>query len=121
MDILSTITDALQNINHSKKDISGTDPNRYASHHTVAEATLLSHSKDNEICNSLISGLPANVGKLERILMVAAGGYLLYKAFTGPQKNIAQGIAGGTMLARGVSGYCPIYDAVGKMTATEQQ
>lgn len=120
MDILSTITDALLNKDHSKKDITGTDPNRYASHHTVKEATLLSQCKDNAICNSIFSGLPAaNVGKIERILMVAAGGYLLYKSFAGPKNNIAEAIAGGTMLARGVSGYCPVYDAVETFNSKE--
>jgi len=53
-----------------------------------------------------------NVSPFERILMTAAGSYLLYKGLTQEKKNISQITSGGAMLARGISGYCPIYSAV---------
>jgi uncharacterized membrane protein len=96
-------------------NISGTNPDRYASYHTVAEAEQLSQNSNNQSCSSLISGLTANVGTLERMLMVTAGGYLLYNALSGAKKNVPQTIAATTMLARGISGYCPIYNALGKV------
>lgn len=53
-----------------------------------------------------------NVSAFERILMAAAGSYLLYKGLTQEKKNITQITSGGAMLARGISGYCPVYSAV---------
>lgn len=98
--------------NYSRRDHSGTDPHRYASFHTVEEAEELTGGDDNHTTHSLIPGIEANVSKLERIVMVAAGSYLLYKALSGKKKNIPKTIVGGTMLARGISGYCPAYDMV---------
>lgn len=97
----------------AKSVMSGTNADRYADYHTVHEAEQLSKPASNS-CASLIPGVNANVGTLERILMVAAGGYLLYNALKNEKKNITQGIAGTTMLARGISGYCPVYNALGK-------
>lgn len=98
-----------QKIN-SKIDHSGTDPNRYGGYYSQQEAERLAAIKHNQGKQSLIPGLETNVSTLERILMVAAGSYLMYSALSGKKKNIAQGIAAGGMLARGISGYCPIYD-----------
>jgi uncharacterized membrane protein len=95
---------------HSKVDHSGTDPNRYGGYYSQQQAERLASIKRNENSNSLIPGLEANVSTLERILMVAAGSYLMYSALAGKKKKIAQGIAAGGMLARGISGYCPVYD-----------
>mgnify|MGYP003575037471 CR=1 FL=1 len=53
-----------------------------------------------------------NVSTFERILMSAAGSYLLYKGLSQEKKNITQITSGGAMLARGISGYCPVYSAV---------
>lgn len=53
-----------------------------------------------------------NVSAFERILMTAAGSYLLYKGLTQEKKNFSQITSGGAMLARGISGYCPVYSAV---------
>lgn len=53
-----------------------------------------------------------NVSTFERILMSAAGSYLLYKGLSKEKKNITQITSGGAMLARGISGYCPVYSAV---------
>ena len=44
--------------------------------------------------------------------MTAAGSYLLYKGMSQEKKNISQITSGGAMLARGISGYCPLYSAV---------
>lgn len=98
--------------NFSKIDHSGTDPNRYASITSPDEANFFTNDKHNG--KSLIPGLKVNISTVERIAMVAAGSYILYKALSGPKKSIPQSIAGGTMLLRGVSGYCPVYDAVDK-------
>lgn len=100
---------------HSHTNTSGTNPDRYASYHTVEEAEKLSQNNDSQTCKSLIPGLDANVSNLERMIMVAAGGYLLYNALSRPKKSVPQTLAATTMLARGITGYCPVYDAVGKV------
>ncbi|WP_456314402.1 SRPBCC family protein [Pseudomonas shirazensis] len=56
--------------------------------------------------------LKTNVSMLERILMITSGGYLLYKGLSKNDKSITQIGSGGAMLLRGISGYCPVYDAV---------
>ncbi len=94
---------------HSKIDHSGTDPNRYGGYYSHQEAKKLA-SITPQKTPSLIPGIDANVSLLERVLMVAAGSYLMYDAMSGKNKKVAQGIAAGGMLARGISGYCPVYD-----------
>ncbi|HEX8270467.1 MAG TPA: SRPBCC family protein [Flavobacterium sp.] len=99
----------------SKIDATGTDPNRYGTVSNEEEAAefrdkLITKSKNK----SIVPGLKVNVSKFERVAMVAAGAYLLYRALSAPKKNVPQSITGGTMLFRGVSGYCPVYDAVSK-------
>ena len=56
--------------------------------------------------------LKNNVSTLERIAMITSGTYLLYKGLSEEKKSIGKIGTGGTMLLRGLSGYCPIYDAV---------
>jgi uncharacterized membrane protein len=56
--------------------------------------------------------LKTNVSALERILMVTSGGYLLYKALSDKDKSVTKIGSGSAMLLRGISGYCPVYDAV---------
>jgi len=56
--------------------------------------------------------LKTNVSTLERILMITSGGYLLYKGLSKNDKSITQIGSGGAMLLRGISEYCPVYDAV---------
>ena len=92
----------------SKIDSSGTDPNRYSNSYMEAETPYFNRSSGRR--NSF-TGLEVNVSKLERIAMIVAGSYLLYRALSKKQKSISEGIAGGTMLARGISGYCPAYAA----------
>ena len=97
----------LANNDRSKIDSSGTDPNRYENFYPTDPKSGI---KNGHQTKSLIPGLNANVGTVERVLMVAAGSYLLYKALSGNKKNASAAMIGGTMLARGVTGYCPIYD-----------
>jgi len=95
--------------NFSKYDVSGTDPNRYATVSNTDEAA----GYLNKSSKSVIPGLRVNVSTAERILMVAAGSYLLYRALKKNDKRKAvEGITAGTMLFRGVTGYCPAYDAI---------
>jgi uncharacterized membrane protein len=95
--------------NFSKYDPSGTDPNRYATVSNTREADSYLHKNKQ----SIIPGLRVNVSTAERIFMVAAGSYLLYRAFKKDDKRkVMEGVAGGTMLFRGVTGYCPAYDAM---------
>lgn len=111
MNISDNTAETSDQILYSKRDTTGTDPNRY-SNFSVEEAEKTTHQP--KACNSLIPGVEANVSTIERILMVAAGGYLLYSGLTGKKKSVAQSVAGTTILARGISGYCPVYDVVGK-------
>ncbi|WP_294957833.1 YgaP-like transmembrane domain [uncultured Flavobacterium sp.] len=55
--------------------------------------------------------LKTNVSAIERILMVTSGAYLLYNALSKENKSLTQASAGSAMLLRGISGYCPVYDA----------
>jgi len=98
---------------HSKIDSSGTDPNRYGGYYSQQEAERLSLSNASDN-HSLIPGLKENVSTLERIFMVAAGTFILYKSLSGKNKSIAGTMAATTLLARGISGYCPVYDAAGR-------
>lgn len=97
----------LETKSHSKLDNSGTDPNRYSSYYSDETAEALGKPKKSK---SSILGIEPNVSTLERIVMITAGSYMLYKAFSGKNKSTALGVTGGTMLARGISGYCPVYD-----------
>src|SRR5690606_6729719 len=96
--------------NFSKYDPSGTDPNRYASVTNQGEADEYLHGK-----KSIIPGLRVNISTSERLLMIAAGSYLLYRALKkDDRQKIMEGITAGTMLFRGISGYCPAYDVMNK-------
>ncbi|MEL1253416.1 SRPBCC family protein [Flavobacterium sp. DGU38] len=56
--------------------------------------------------------MKTNVSAFERIVMLTSGSYLLYKGLSEEKKNVGKIGTGGTMLLRGLSGYCPVYDAV---------
>ena len=58
------------------------------------------------------SKIKKNVSALERIIMITSGAYLLYDGVSKKSRNITEITAGGAMLARGISGYCPLYNAV---------
>lgn len=98
----------------SKIDSSGTDPNRYGGYYSQQQAERFQRIKHPEKRNSLIPGLEENISTLERLLIVAAGTFILYKSLSGKSKSIAGTMAGTTLLARGISGYCPVYDVAGK-------
>lgn len=103
-----------QKKNFSKYDPSGTDPNRYAAVSNPREADDYLHKGKK----SIIPGLRVNVSKTERVLMIAAGSYLLYRALKKKdKKNVMGGLTGGTMLMRGVTGYCPAYDVIDRTGA----
>lgn len=55
-----------------------------------------------------------NVSKTERIASLLSGSALIWHALSGNRKNILEGLAGGYMIYRGASGYCPLYDLAGK-------
>lgn len=113
METSTKLAAASQKQNFSKYDPSGTDPNRYASVSNPAEAEDYLHKGKK----SVIPGLRVNVGKTERILMIAAGSYLLYRALKKDHSNtkkVMEGVTAGTMLFRGISGYCPAYDLMDK-------
>lgn len=59
-----------------------------------------------------LSNIKTNVSTFERIAMVTSGAYLLYKGASQTDKSIGKIGLGGAMLLRGISGYCPFYDAV---------
>jgi len=65
-------------------------------------------TKQNQTSKSL---LKQNVSTLERVLMVTSGAYLLYNALSKQNKSYTQAGTAGAMLLRGISGYCPVYDA----------
>lgn len=96
--------------NFSKYDMSGTDPNRYATVSNKKEADQYLH----KLKKSFVPGLRVNISKTERALMLAGGSYLLYKAIRQKDGGLLKGIAAGAMLFRGISGYCPAYDALDK-------
>ncbi len=100
--------------NFSKIDQSGTDPNRYASVSNTHEAELYTAQKQRPKTKSIIPGVKGNVSVFERFLTAAAGTYLLYNGFSGKHKSATQMAAGGALLARAISGYCPVYDVAGK-------
>jgi uncharacterized membrane protein len=100
---------------NSYNNHAGTDPNRYANFQSVEETEEISKYNLKKDSKFHLPKLKVNVSKWERIIMVTAGSYLLYKALTAKNKGISQSITGGTLLLRGVSGYCPLYDAVGKI------
>lgn len=57
-----------------------------------------------------------NVGPAERVASAIAGGYLLYDAIA-HRKGLLKTFAAGVMIYRGMSGYCPAYDLMGKRPA----
>lgn len=115
MSMLNDIKKEVEKRTGSSSDSSGTSPNRYDSSNTVADAERKSEliTSDRE---SFIPGLKVNVSTIERALMVAAGGYLLYSGLSGRNKSAAKSVTAAAMLARGISGYCPAYDAADKLS-----
>ncbi|WP_424492821.1 SRPBCC family protein [Salinimicrobium sp. GXAS 041] len=61
-----------------------------------------------------IPGLNPNVGKNERIISLLGGAYILYDALGKKEKSFTEAAFAGFLLFRGATGYCGIYDAMGK-------
>ncbi|MGQ7944227.1 SRPBCC family protein [Flavobacterium sp. WC2509] len=61
---------------------------------------------------TLFSKTKKNVSTIERLLMLTSGAYILYNGLSQKDKSLAQSGLGGAMFLRGLSGYCPVYDAV---------
>jgi len=59
-----------------------------------------------------------NVNTTERILSIAAGSFILYKGikqlFKHPFLGLQEAAVGGVLLYRGATGFCPIYNKIGK-------
>jgi hypothetical protein len=66
-----------------------------------------------------IAARPAvNVGNAERIGSVIAGTVLVLRALERPTPGrILLALGGGVLLQRGLTGYCPLYRALGRDTA----
>ena len=61
-----------------------------------------------------IPGLNPNVSKAERILSLLGGAYVLYDAVGKDDKSITEAAMAGYLLFRGATGYCFVYDGMGK-------
>ena len=69
-------------------------------------------NKNSSQQHALSNILPKKtVPTIERILMIAGGAYVLYKALSQKESSTAKNTVGGAMLLRGLSGYCPAYHA----------
>lgn len=69
------------------------------------EATISKIKEENAF-------IKANVSKIERIVMIAAGGYLLYNTISKKENNITKTSTAAALLLRGITGYCPVYGAI---------
>lgn len=62
-----------------------------------------------------------NVNQLERVLSVASGTFIFYKAITNiikhPYIALQEAAVGGYLVYRGVTGHCAIYESLGKDTS----
>ncbi len=58
------------------------------------------------------ASIKANVSKIERIVMIAAGGYLLYNTISKKDNNFTKTSTAAALLLRGITGYCPLYGAI---------
>ena len=57
---------------------------------------------------------PVNVGKWERLLSLAVGGFLVYRAFKkGRWSSVLYGGPAVGLINRGLSGYCSLYNKMG--------
>lgn len=79
------------------------------------------YTSDNDENHFNLRNEDKNVNMPERVISVAAGVYLLSSGlktlFRKPIAGISKIIAGGTLISRGTSGYCPIYDQLGANSA----
>jgi uncharacterized membrane protein len=57
---------------------------------------------------------PLNVSNIERVASAAGGAYILTNAILKRNLTFTKAISAGLLLLRGISGHCPVYDALGK-------
>jgi uncharacterized membrane protein len=62
-----------------------------------------------------------NVGSPERVISITAGSLLLLNAIAAKKFNFLKLAAGGYLLYRGATGYCPLYQAAGKAAETPKE
>ena len=58
--------------------------------------------------------LSKNVGTQERFLSIFGGAYLLFDTVANKKTNLMQTMVGAYLLLRGVTGFCLVYDRLGK-------
>lgn len=58
--------------------------------------------------------LNPNVSNTERVISGLSGGLMLYNGLLRKKKHIPQALLGGYLVFRGISGFCAIYNAMGK-------
>lgn len=82
--------------------------------------TLTSKVNNNLKGSILEPGEQENVNTTERVISIAAGTFMLYKGLTQLVKHpfigLQEAAAGGLLLYRGATGYCPVYNKIGKDT-----
>jgi uncharacterized membrane protein len=77
-------------------------------------------NKDNVLSNLLSSGKKENVGQAERVVSGVAGGALVaYGLKAGGLLGATLSLLGGSLLYRGATGHCQMYEAAGINTAGE--
>lgn len=55
-----------------------------------------------------------NVSNAERAISVLAGAYMLYDALGKKKKSLPEALLAGYMVLRGATGYCSVYNSIGK-------
>lgn len=75
---------------------------------------MYKHSENNP---GIVNDSDINVNIPERFFSVAAGAFLAYNGLqtvlSNPIGGLSKLFAGGILLSRGISGYCPVYDRLG--------
>ena len=83
---------------------------------------FVAKSIDNPTLRKVADYLPvqeANVGKTERLLSAALGGFLTLHGLMGRKFDLLSTLVGGALLYRGASGHCQLYQALGVNTADD--
>lgn len=71
------------------------------------------------VYSPILRNQKVNVGQTERIISVIGGVFLLFDALTKKRGSIPEALAGGYMLFRGTTGYCPMHSAIEGSPALE--
>lgn len=85
------------------------------------ENKLTNLLSSNNIMRSSSGSHSRNVGKTERWISMAGGAALTYYGFK--KKGLTSKLisaAGSSLLARGISGYCPVNNMMGRNSAQEE-